>query len=82
MTTIEHHHRSPFRNIAAAHHDSSTAALLPIMSAVFVAFLVIGIAIPVLPLHVHQGLGLGTFIVGLDATKAMSPREDVRIYKS
>lgn len=40
-------------------------ALLPIMSAVFVAFLVIGMGIPVLPLHVHQGLGLGTFLVGL-----------------
>src|SRR5215475_4110939 len=45
----------------------SGAALLPIMAAVFVAFLVIGIAMPVLPLHVHQGLGLGTFLVGLVA---------------
>ena len=25
---------------------------------VFIAFLVIGLALPVLPLHVHQGLGL------------------------
>jgi hypothetical protein len=31
----------------------SGAALLPIMAAVFVAFLIIGIAMPVLPLHVH-----------------------------
>ena len=31
------------------------------------AFLVIGLALPVLPLHVHQGLGLGTFVVGLVA---------------
>jgi MFS family permease len=45
----------------------STAAVLPIMAAVFVAFLVIGLAMPVLPLHVHQGLGLGTFLVGLVA---------------
>jgi MFS family permease len=45
----------------------SGATLLPIMATVFVAFLVIGIAIPVLPLHVHQGLGLGTFLVGLVA---------------
>ena len=44
-----------------------TAALLPIMAAVFVAFIVIGLAMPVLPLHVHQGLGLGTFLVGLVA---------------
>jgi len=41
--------------------------LLPIAAVVFVAFLVIGLALPVLPLHVHQGLGLGTFVVGLVA---------------
>ena len=43
----------------------SIAALLPIMAVVSVAFLVIGFALPVLPLHVHQGLGLSTFVVGL-----------------
>jgi len=43
------------------------APLLPIMAVVFVAFLVIGVAMPVLPLHVHNGLGLGTFVVGLVA---------------
>jgi MFS family permease len=37
------------------------------MAAVFIAFVVIGLAMPVLPLHVHQGLGLGTFLVGLVA---------------
>jgi len=41
--------------------------LLPIMGVVFVAFLVIGVAMPVLPLHVHDGLGFGTFVVGLVA---------------
>src|SRR5947209_16884733 len=45
----------------------SVIALLPIMTVVFIAYLVIGIALPVLPLHVHQGLGLGTFVVGLVA---------------
>ncbi len=45
----------------------SAAALTPILAAVFIAFLVIGLAMPVLPLHVHQGLGLGTFLVGLVA---------------
>jgi MFS family permease len=39
--------------------------LLPIMAVVLVAFLVIGLALPVLPLHVHDRLGFGTFIVGL-----------------
>src|SRR5205085_2723327 len=49
--------------------DSSSVlpALLPIMAAVLVAFLVTGLAMPVLPLHVHEGLGLGTFVVGLVA---------------
>lgn len=43
------------------------AALLPIMGVVFIAFIIIGLAMPVLPLHVHQGLGLDTFVVGLVA---------------
>jgi MFS family permease len=43
------------------------AALLPIVTLVFTAYLVIGLALPVLPLYVHQGLGLGTFVVGLVA---------------
>src|SRR5882724_7792579 len=47
--------------------NSTVAALLPIMGVVLVAFLVIGLAMPVLPLHVHNGLGLGTFLVGLVA---------------
>jgi MFS family permease len=37
------------------------------MAVVLIAFLVIGLALPVLPLHVHQGLGLSTFVVGLVA---------------
>ena len=44
-----------------------STALLPIMMVVLVAFLVIGLGLPVLPLHVHEGLGLGTFAVGLVA---------------
>jgi MFS family permease len=40
-------------------------ALLPLLAAVLVVFLITGVAIPVLPLHVHQGLGLSTFVVGL-----------------
>jgi MFS family permease len=45
----------------------AVATLLPIMGVVFIAFLVIGLAMPVLPLHVHEDLGLGTFVVGLVA---------------
>jgi MFS family permease len=43
----------------------SMMALLPIMAVVFIGFLIIGFALPVLPLHVNQGLGLSTFVVGL-----------------
>jgi hypothetical protein len=43
----------------------SIVALLPIMGVISIAFLIIGVALPVLPLHVHQGLGLSTFVVGL-----------------
>ena len=42
-------------------------SLLPIMTVVFMAFFLTGLTMPVLPLHVHQGLGLSTFIVGLVA---------------
>jgi len=58
-------HTSPTSNISSG--QATSAALLPIMGAVFVAFLVIGMAMPVLPLHVHQGLGLGASVVGLVA---------------
>ena len=40
---------------------------MPIMAVVLAAFLIIGLALPVLPLYVHQALGLGTFAVGLVA---------------
>lgn len=38
---------------------------MAIMAAVFIGFLVVGLALPVLPLHVHQTLGMSPFIVGL-----------------
>lgn len=60
----------PGRAMSVVMENEKTPAapmLLPIMGVVFVAFLVIGIAMPVLPLHVHDGLGLGPFVVGLVA---------------
>lgn len=39
--------------------------LLPITLAVFIAFLTIGMQLPVLPLHLHETLGMGTLVVGL-----------------
>ena len=44
---------------------AATLALLPIMAVVAIAFVIIGLVLPVLPLHVHFGLGLSTFIVGI-----------------
>lgn len=40
-------------------------ALLPLIAVVLVLFLITGLAIPALPLHVHQELRLGSFAVGL-----------------
>ncbi|MCY0853462.1 MFS transporter [Cupriavidus sp. D39] len=39
--------------------------LLSLMACVFAVFLVTGAALPALPLHIHDGLGLSTFTVGL-----------------
>lgn len=47
--------------------NRSVATLLPMVGVVFIAFITVGAAMPVIPLHVHQGLGLGTFAVGLVA---------------
>jgi MFS family permease len=44
---------------------AASTMLLPVMAVVFVAFLVVGIALPVLPLHVNHNLGFGAFVVGL-----------------
>lgn len=39
--------------------------MLPITVAVFLGFLTIGMQMPVLPLHLHETLGMGTLIIGL-----------------
>jgi MFS family permease len=51
--------------ISAPPTPTVAAALLPLIGVVLVLFLITGLAIPALPLHVHQQLGLGTFVVGL-----------------
>src|SRR3954452_16982256 len=49
-----------------AEKNSAVAlTLLPLMSVVFIGFLIIGLALPVLPLHVHNALGVGPFVDGL-----------------
>jgi MFS family permease len=61
MTIIEHSRPKAVPDAAKLY------ALLPIMAAVFVGFLVIGMGMPVLPLHVHETLGQSALIVGLVA---------------
>lgn len=64
----------PHRTPAAAPHASPShpppavnvfLKLLPITLAVFIGFLTIGLPLPVLPLHLHDALGMGTLVVGL-----------------
>ncbi|BCQ28178.1 MFS transporter (plasmid) [Caballeronia sp. NK8] len=45
--------------------SSTNRSLLSLMACVFTVFLVTGAALPALPLHIHDGLGFGTFTVGL-----------------
>jgi MFS family permease len=47
--------------------SSVVTALTPIMAAVLVGFVVIGAALPILPLHVHDELGFGPVMVGVVA---------------
>jgi MFS family permease len=51
----------------AAGSKALARTLLPVVTVTFILFLVTGIALPVLPLHVHQRLGFGAFVVGLVA---------------
>ncbi|HEY7297906.1 MAG TPA: arabinose transporter [Xanthobacteraceae bacterium] len=58
-------HEEQRHNLEGPVAEKPVTALLPIMAVVLIAFLIIGLALPVLPLHVHHGLGLGAFVVGL-----------------
>ena len=53
--------------LASDDAPSVIGPLVPIMIVVLSGFLVTGLAMPVLPLHVHEGLGLGEFVVGIVA---------------
>ena len=56
--------RAPAKHPAV---KSVIVALLPLEVVVLIAFLVIGLALPVLPLHVRDGLGYGPVVVGIVA---------------
>jgi len=54
--------------MAAAPQAVNVASkVFPIVLAVFASFIAIGIALPVLPLHVHGQLGMSTLVVGVVA---------------
>jgi len=57
-------YKSPSAEVAV---PSVVATLMPVMTAVLAGFLIIGVALPVLPLHVSSDLGYGPFVVGLVA---------------
>lgn len=73
MSTWKEFKMSPPKNpatpaIAGAPQAATVAQkIFPIVLAVFVSFMAIGIALPVLPLHVHDRLGLSTLVVGVVA---------------
>ena len=46
---------------------ASVAPAIPVMAVVFLSFIIIGMALPVLPLHVHDVLGFGPLVVGVVA---------------
>ncbi|MFM0554688.1 MFS transporter [Paraburkholderia sediminicola] len=52
---------------AEAAGQSVVATLVPVIAAVLAGFLIIGVALPVLPLHVNNDLGFGPFVVGFVA---------------
>jgi MFS family permease len=59
--------RSHTASASAAHPPLAVNVflkLLPITLAVFVGFLAIGLPLPILPLHVHDGLGMSPLVVG------------------
>lgn len=59
---------------------SVAATLLPIMAAVLAGFLVIGAALPVLPLQVSHDLGFATLVVGLVAGAQFAASVATRIW--
>lgn len=70
---VIHEGATPTRPAATTGHGAARSgrsiaiALLPLMAVVFVAYLVTGVAVSVLPVHVHERLRFGAFMVGVVA---------------
>jgi hypothetical protein len=66
-----------------ASEGSVTVRLMPLLATVLLAFLVIGVALPVLPLHVRSlGFGLPSAILILPKPVSRSPPKTSSIYPS
>lgn len=61
----EHSHASAAPKLVTPTLSSKVfMTLLPLTLTVFIAFLIIGLQLPVLPLHIHDALGMGALVVG------------------
>jgi hypothetical protein len=47
-----------------ARQDALNLAILELTAAIFLTYMAISLALPVIPLHVHYTLGFGNFVVG------------------
>ncbi len=63
--TQAHNPQSPTAATAPPPGINVLLKLAPLTLAVFIAFLTIGIQLPVLPLHLHDRLGMGPAVIGL-----------------
>src|ERR1700712_564565 len=58
---------------------SGMRAALPVMAAVFISFLIIGMALPVVPLHVHDHLGRASSLAPGDPDRMRPPILEMQI---
>ncbi len=66
MTLMTHKHTHPASSATYGNDDANPVfKLLPLALTVFIGFLTIGMQLPVLPLHLHDTLGMGTLVIGL-----------------
>jgi MFS family permease len=63
--TQENLHHGALSAPEAAVEANPALKLLPLTLTVFIGFLTIGMQLPVLPLHLHDTLGMGTLVIGL-----------------
>lgn len=63
--TEKQNHNSPTMTCIAPPVKSVFLTLLPLVLSVFIGFLIIGMQLPVLPIHLHVTLGMSPLVVGV-----------------